>query len=100
MAKSKFTTVLKNKIPRMPTIDEKKQLLEWLYNDTVWRAAIPPDEIRLHFENLVTKAYIAVFRNYTTGVPGGYSGKLMAVVWGQHPKCVETFTWDTEGQLQ
>jgi len=74
--------------PRIPTREEKIELLEYILkydykND---------ENERLNIEGFVESAAIAVFDNYITSSPG-YSGKLMVVVYEGSPEMTETYTW-------
>jgi hypothetical protein len=86
--------VINNMKPRIPTREEKIELLGYLLkydykND---------ENERLNIEGFVESASIAVFDNYITSSPG-YSGKLMVVVYDGSPEMTETYTWvkDTGG---
>jgi hypothetical protein len=72
--------VINNMKPRIPTREEKIELLGYLLkydykND---------ENERLNIEGFVESASIAVFDNYITSSPG-YSGKLMVVVYDGSP---------------
>jgi hypothetical protein len=79
--------------PRIPTREEKIELLEYILkydykND---------ENERLNIEGFVESAAIAVFDNYTASSPG-YSGKLMVVVYDGSPEMTETYTWVKENE--
>ena len=85
------------KIPRQPTEEEKKQLVEFLFEERPYDAN--DDEVREEIEARVADAYIAVFDDYITNSVG-YAGKVMVVVYDGSPEFTETFTWGDEGYLQ
>jgi hypothetical protein len=84
---------MKQKIPRVPTSEEKKQLVDFLFTEVIWRAAVPEKVLRKEVEETVENAYIAIFDTYATSSVG-YAGKVMVVVYDGSPKYTETFTWE------
>jgi len=79
---------MKTNAPRVPTEEEKKELVA--YN--VQRKYTNPSLEEYEQEKGLTEdAYIAVFDNYVSDSPG-YAGKVMLVVWG-YPKLTEVYTW-------
>jgi hypothetical protein len=77
--------------PRVPTKEEKLELVEYLLSH-----GYKNDESeRMNIEGFVESASIAVFDHYITSSPG-YSGKLMVVVYEGAPEMTETYTWVKE----
>jgi hypothetical protein len=74
--------------PRIPTREEKTELIEYLLR----RDYKNDENERENIEGFVESAAIAVFDNYITSSPG-YSGKLMIVVYEGAPEMTETYTW-------
>ncbi len=84
---------MNDKTPRVPTIEEKNEVVEWLLaNDDAWHDPKREDEVREDLKGLIDGAYIAVFDKYSTGGPG-YVGKVMTVVWDGGPHQTETYSW-------
>jgi hypothetical protein len=83
-----------NMNPRIPTKEEKIELVEYLLKHDLKN----DENERVNIEGFVESAAIAVFDNYITSSPG-YSGKLMVVVYDGSPEMTETYTWvkDTGG---
>src|SRR4029450_5843339 len=85
--------VVKYMNPRIPTKEEKIELIEFLL-----RHALQNEEKeRVNIEGFVESVAIAVFDNYITSSPG-YSGKLMVVVYDGAPEMTETYTWVKENE--
>src|SRR6266487_4518003 len=81
------------KTPRVPTNEEKHEVVEWLLaNDRAWHDTEREREIREELKSLIDTAYIAVFDTYSTGGPG-YVGKVMVVVYDGGPQQTETYSW-------
>jgi hypothetical protein len=74
---------------RVPTKDEKKELVEYLLKHDYKY----DENERENIEGFVESAAIAVFDHYITSSPG-YSGKLMVVVYEGAPEMTETYTWE------
>ena len=74
--------------PRIPTREEKIELVEYLLKHDYKN----DENERLNIAGFVESAAIAVFDNYITSSPG-YSGKLMVVVYQGSPEMTETYTW-------
>jgi hypothetical protein len=79
--------------PRIPTREEKIELLEYLLKYDYKNEKNERENI----EGFVESAAIAVFDNYITSSPG-YSGKLMVVVYEGAPEMTETYTWIKENE--
>ena len=73
--------------PRIPTMQEKKELIDYLVKHDNFAAE--------DIEDTVNCAYIAIFDDYVTGGPG-YSGKVMVVVYDGDPSQTETYKWQRE----
>ena len=87
--------------PRMPTAEEKEQLVNFMLRDEdpeaydLGKVSMEAEQV---IKGYVEAACIAVFDHYITDSPG-YAGKVMVVVWAGSPKQTETFTWD-HGNLE
>jgi hypothetical protein len=79
----------KSNQPRLPTHEERQQLIAWNLSLGVDRESA---------SGLVDGAFIAVFDNYMTECPG-YVGKVMSVVWSGAPSIYDVFTWE-DGTLR
>jgi hypothetical protein len=77
----------------VPTSEEKKQLVDFLFAEVIWRATVPEKVLHKEVEETVENAYIAIFDTYATSSVG-YAGKVMVVVYDGSPKYTETFTWE------
>ena len=85
--------VVKYMKSRIPTKEEKIELLEYLLKHDYKN----DENERANIEGFVESAAIAVFDNYITSSPG-YSGKLMVVVYDGSPEMTETYTWVKENE--
>jgi hypothetical protein len=85
-----------NMNPRIPTKEEKIELVEYLLKHDLKN----DENERVNIEGFVESAAIVVFDNYITSSPG-YSGKLMVVVYDGAPEMTETYTWikDNENNI-
>jgi hypothetical protein len=88
--------VINNMKPRIPTKEEKIELVEYLLTHDLRN----DENERMNIEGFVESAAIAVFDHYITSSPG-YSGKLMVVVYDGAPEMTETYTWikDNENNI-
>ena len=74
--------------PRIPTREEKNELIEFLLRHDYQN----DENERQNIEGFVESASIALFDRYITSSPG-YSGKLMVIVYEGAPEMTETYTW-------
>jgi hypothetical protein len=81
-----------DKKPRLPTVEEKAELVKYLAEDAAHGYTDGNNEALEDARRLADLAYIAVFDDYISGGPG-YCGKVMVVVYDGGPYQTETYSW-------
>ena len=79
--------------PRIPTLEEKKELLEYLISEEGYgMGTVSEEQVESHFNTWMDTAPIAVFDHFRTDSQG-YEGKLMVVVANYHTYHTDVYIW-------